>query len=174
MYPSLSIIDTAGERSQQLLADGTPQHRVAVEPHRTHPGLRDLPDSQQAPTVIPVGTAGRTVRIGASQSVAAALRAMGAVLRWVADRPCDSRDRLRTKEQDLAILGIRWVSDPDDDAALALEIAVARQQRWALDVLARGAAAAASPDSPPPIARGHRRNSTIGREGDHRMAVQVP
>jgi hypothetical protein len=172
MYPSLSIIDTAGERSQQLLTEDTSHHRLAVEPRRTHRGLRQLPDPHRALNVIPVGTADETVLVHARQVVAVAVRAVRAALSWVADLPCDSRDRLRAREQDLAVLGITWVRDPDDDA-LAREIALAQQRRRALDVPARGAAAAAGPDSPPPTARGPRRSSAVGREWDHRMAIQV-
>ena len=32
------------------------------------------------------------------------------MLSWVANLPCDSRERLRSKEQELAMLGISWAS----------------------------------------------------------------
>lgn len=51
----------------------------------------------------------------------------------------DSRDGLRTKEQDLAAWGVRWVPDSAQDEALALELQAARARRQA------GTAAPAEP-----------------------------
>lgn len=43
--------------------------------------------------------------------------------------PYDSRERLRSKEQDLASRGIRWAADAADDAILARELEAARRRR---------------------------------------------
>lgn len=43
----------------------------------------------------------------------------------------DSRDTLRTKEQDLAGWGVTWTQDPAQDEALALELQAARDRRQA-------------------------------------------
>jgi len=74
----------------------------------------------------------------ARQVVAAVRQAVGAVVHWIADLPCDTRERLHSKEQELAMRGISWASDPAYDAALAREIAVARQRRREASALAYG------------------------------------
>ncbi|MDP9368361.1 MAG: hypothetical protein M3Q03_08815 [Chloroflexota bacterium] len=51
----------------------------------------------------------------------------------------DSRDGLRTEEQDLAVWGVRWVADSAHDEELALELQAARARRQA------GTAAPAAP-----------------------------
>jgi hypothetical protein len=81
----------------------------------------------------------RDERHAARWVVAAAWQAVVAVLRWVADLPWDSRERLRSQEQELAMLGITWASDPVHDAALAREIEIARQRRREVDALAPAA-----------------------------------
>jgi hypothetical protein len=78
-----------------------------------------------------VSPADRAILIRARQVVTAAREVVGAILSWFASLPCDSRDRLRSKEQELAMLGINWATDSVHDAALAREIDVARQRRRA-------------------------------------------
>jgi hypothetical protein len=78
-----------------------------------------------------VSPADRAVLIRARRVVTAAQQVVGAILSWFASLPCDSRERLRSKEQELAMLGINWATDSVHDAALAREIDVARQRRRA-------------------------------------------
>jgi hypothetical protein len=90
------------------------------------------------------------------QIFAAARQVVGTILSWVADLPYDSRERLGSKEQELAVLGISWATDPLHDAVLAREIEVARQRRRSAGELASGAIAAPRPGPPPEAIRGRR------------------
>ena len=56
----------------------------------------------------------------------------------------DSRDGLRSPEQELAARGVRWATDPTHDLALARELEAARARR-ARPVPPLSAARAASP-----------------------------
>ncbi len=88
-----------------------------------------------------------------------------ATLSWLGDLPCDSRERLHSKEYELATLGVNWVSDPAHDAALAQEIAVARQQRLASHQIPGDAATA--PGAPlSPSSQGDSPISISGRTPD--------
>jgi hypothetical protein len=100
-------------------------------------------------------------RHAARRVVVAVWQAIGAVLHWVADLPCDSRERLRSKEQELAMLGITWASDPVHDAALAREITVARRGRLEAKALAYGGSTAVRQNSSQ-ATRGNRRIAIVG------------
>ncbi len=71
--------------------------------------------------------------------IASALRwtdaAAGAALTWVGALVCDSREGLRSSEQQLAAYGVCWVANPAYDVELAQELKFARERRHA-DVLA--------------------------------------
>jgi hypothetical protein len=88
-----------------------------------------------------------------------------ATLSWLADLPCDSRERLHSKEYELATLGVNWMSDPAHDAELAQEIAIARRQRLASNQIPGDAAMA--PGAPlSPSSQGDRPISSSGRTPD--------
>lgn len=63
--------------------------------------------------------------------VAAVLRGIASALVHVAALVPVSREGIRSKEQDLAALGVTWVTDPVRDHALALELQAARARRQA-------------------------------------------
>ena len=64
-------------------------------------------------------------------AVAGVLRGIAAALGRAAARIPDSRETLRSKEQDLAALGVIWGADPAGDRELARELLAARAQRQA-------------------------------------------
>jgi len=132
-----------------------------AEQRRCAPGAERPPRCQQ------VSVADRVQLVRARQIVIAAKEAAGATLNWLADLPYDSRDRLHSKEHELAMLGVSWASDPVYDAALAREIEIARQRRRAASEVASGVAAEARPGLPSRAARRDRRISIAGREPDH-------
>jgi len=115
---------------------------------------RCAPRAERPPRCQGVFPTDRAILGRARQIVMAAKEAVGTMLRWVATLPCDSRERLRSKEQELAMLGISWATDPLHDAALAREIEVARQRRRAA-----GEVAVALPDLALQVACGHLGNS---------------
>jgi hypothetical protein len=157
--PSSSLIFVARQRRLQ---EPTAERR------------RCAPAAERRPTCQWVSPADRAILVRARQVVAAAREVVGAILRWVADLPYDSRERLGSKEQELAALGISWATDSVHDAALAREIEVARQLRRAVGDVAPGGVAAARPDLSPQAARGRRRNSIVRRELNHAgTAVRV-
>lgn len=57
--------------------------------------------------------------------------AIAPLLARVGALPYDSRERLTTKEQQLAMFGISWATDAPYDAELAQELAGARRRRQA-------------------------------------------
>ena len=125
--PSSNLICVARQRCLQ----GPPAER-----------RRCLPGAECHATWPSVSPAARALLDRVQQTVAAARQAVRAILSWVADLPYDSRERLDSKEQQLAVLGINWATDSVYDAALAREIEVARQRhRAAGDVAPRGIAA---------------------------------
>ncbi len=63
-----------------------------------------------------------------SRGAAGACARLGALVGALAK---DSRDGLRTKEQDLAHWGVTWTRTPTDDEVLALELRAARMRRLA-------------------------------------------
>jgi hypothetical protein len=101
-------------------------------------------------------------RHAARQAVAAVRQAVGAILRWVADLPYDSRERFHSKEQEFARLGVSWVTDPAYDAALACEIEVARQRHLAVVEFAQRADVPATPGPVSPSRSGRRRIAVAG------------
>jgi hypothetical protein len=101
---------------------------------------RCAPDAEHHATWLWVSPADRAMLHRARQVVVASRQAVAARLRWVANFPYDSRERLGSKEQELAMLGISWATDPLHDAALAREIEVARQRRRAAGEVALVAA----------------------------------
>ena len=69
---------------------------------------------------------------GTSRPVlAGVLRGIGAALGHAAALVPDGREGIRSKEQDLATLGVRWATDSADDVVLARELQAARAQRQA-------------------------------------------
>ena len=89
------------------------------------------PGAERPPCYQRVSPADRAIRARARHIVTVAKEVVGTMLSWVANLPCDSRERLRSKEYELAMLGISWATDPVHDAVLAREIEVARQRRRA-------------------------------------------
>ncbi len=77
-----------------------------------------------------------------SRGAAGAWARLGALVGALAE---DSRDGLRTKEQDLAGWGVTWASNPTHDEVLALELRAARMRRLA------GTTVSATPASPAPV-----------------------
>lgn len=75
---------------------------------------------------------GRTQRTGIESTIRV-LRHPGAAIGVAVDRvgalTYDSRESLRSEEQQLAGRGISWVADPAYDAELAAELAAARRRR---------------------------------------------
>jgi hypothetical protein len=79
-----------------------------------------------------------TARLLASHGIGARPGAVAGVLRGIASAlgratallP-DGREGIRSKEQDLAALGVTWVTDPVRDHALALDLQAARARRQA-------------------------------------------
>ena len=67
----------------------------------------------------------------AATAVGNLLRAVGAALRGAGALPRDGRAGLRSKEHDLAALGVRWPTDAAYDSALAEELQAARRRRLA-------------------------------------------
>jgi hypothetical protein len=82
---------------------------------------------------------------GSLPVLAAARRFFAAALGRIAALAHDSRDGLRSSEQELAALGVRWGSDPAYDAMLARQIEAARGRSRAGDPATQGAPAAARP-----------------------------
>ena len=72
---------------------------------------------------------------------------VGAAWRSLGDLAHDSRGGLRSKEQELAALGMRWPTDAAYDHQLAEEVQAARQRRLA--------AATIPPLAPAPLVRGN-------------------
>lgn len=62
-------------------------------------------------------------------AVAGVLRGIASALGRATSLIPDSRDPLRSKEQELAALGVTWGTDPAGDYALARELHLARAQR---------------------------------------------
>lgn len=120
----------------------------------------------QEPSVQPRESTAGDERRAARRIVAAAWQALAAVLRWIGDLPWDSREQLQSKEQELAMLGTTWTSDPVYDATLAREIGVARQRRREVDALAQDGVAVIHEDLSLRTGRGHRLSSTARREPD--------
>ncbi len=119
-------------RRQDLLSRAL--HEQAMLVHRS-------PDSE------------RSVVLGRGrQVVGAALARLASLLGTIVQ---DSRDPLRTKEQDLAGWGVTWTQDPAQDEALALELQEAHAQR-----LARQSMPVVP--SPAPVAVGTSLRTTIG------------
>jgi len=77
-----------------------------------------------------------------SRGAAGAWARLGALVGALAE---DSRDGLRTKEQDLAGWGVTWASNPTHDEVLALELRAARMRRLA------GTTVSATPASTAPV-----------------------
>ncbi len=77
-----------------------------------------------------------------SRGAAGAWARLGALVGALAE---DSRDGLRTQEQDLAGWGVTWASNPAHDEVLALEIRAARMRRLA------GTTVSATPASTAPV-----------------------
>jgi len=123
---------------------------------------RCAPGVERPPRCQGVSPTDRAIPGRARQIVMAAKEGVGTILSWVATLPCDSRERLRSKEHELALLGISWTTDSVHDAALAREIEVARQRRQAASEVAPGVAAEVRPSPSSLVARADRRISIAG------------
>jgi hypothetical protein len=134
-------------------------------------GNRCIVRRERGPRVAAVA---HSMRVSARQVGGTVQQAGAAILRWVAELPCDSREPLRSKEHELAVLGMRWTSDRDADAALAHEIVVAREQRRGVaSDRARAIVAAAGSAATRHAARGYRRTSAP-RSGLDRAGMAGP
>jgi hypothetical protein len=106
-----------------------------------------------------VSAAPRRPSILAVPLVRRLLRAIGAVLDRAGDLPYDSREALRSDEQMLAALGIRWETDAAYDCTLADETRAARLRHLSaravvapVSSMPLTAAGAVSPPNRPPLA----------------------
>lgn len=89
----------------------------------------------------------RRVSPAAVTAVGNLIRVVGTAWRSLGDLAHDSRVGLRSKEQELAALGMRWPTDAAHDHKLAEEVRAARQRR--------PAAATIPPLAPGPLVRGN-------------------
>lgn len=94
--------------------------------NHVHPSL-ELAMSYDAPTnrlsIFPQGSA-----VNVLNALRRSTGAVGTALARLSVLPCDTRESLHTKEEQLARYGVSWSTDIAHDAELAAELAASRQR----------------------------------------------